>query len=740
MKKRFNYRHIICIAITLAFISVSVFVFPNAFGRIIEAFRDFGLSVAFYFCELFGIEYGFTPTVTELPKIPFFPSYGGENSPSTPLPDTWTGFQSNWAVYWQLWVNKDNFLNYLSFICDVLFVVCKILIIVLPLILFLLWWFKRYLKKQNNDYNKDSKPLRAFKQIVYYTYRPVRIWLIGFITFIREHKAYWVTWLCLWLYNFNAFTIFIEFLAYYLYFVMSFDIASLYLQVYKLVLDLWAVIDFVPPLAWVVIAVILLEVASRNIAYQRLYHNERRNRGFINERGVVTICYGAMGVGKTMQITDMALSTEVEYRDMAFEIILEIDMHYPYFPWINFENALKQVIELHTVYDLPSCRKFVRLLYEYFCAGLISPSIRKSCRRQLKKRYGINYGNLCFDYDYERYGLTYDDKLKIANFWTTLEDYACAYFIYTVQSSLLVSNYSIREDNLIADIGNFPLWDNDFFKRDSRLIDSFSRHAHILDFDMLRLGRKMLENNPNRNAFGFGVYVISEIDKERKNTPELKEIKASADECNQKNDLFNVLLKMSRHACVVANRVFVKVYADLQRPSSLGADALDLGEIVDIKDKGEISLLLPFYAPFHIFDLLFGWLKGRFERFYTQYRYNRSDNTLLLYIFKSITAKLNKYHEGTYNTFGSQTLHFEIERGSREGEVKKAKYYRMPKKIYSKRFSTDCLSGIFEVRAACNCVGLDDLREYADIMATSAELGLQNAHFQTEINTLNEVS
>ena len=737
--RRFNYCHLICIAITLAFLCVSVFVFPNALGRLIEGGRDFGLSVAYYFCEMFGIEYSFTPTVTELPKIPLFPSYGGANSPSTSLPDTWTGFKYNWSVYWQLWANKNNFLSYLSSVGNVLFVVCKVLIIVLPLVFVLLWWLRQYLKKHNNDYDKDSRPLRAFKKFSYYTYRPVRIWLIGFIGFVREYKPYWVAWLCLWLYNFNAFTILLEFLAYYLYFVMSFDIASLYLQIYKLALDLWAVIDFIPAWAWVIIAVIVLEIMSRKIAYQRLYHNERRNRGFINERGVVTICYGAMGVGKTMQITDMALSTEVEFRDMAFEIILEIDMHYPYFPWINFENALKRAVAQHSVYDLPSCRKYVRFLCECFCAGFISPAIRKSCRRQLKKRYGINYDNLCFGYNYERYGLIYDDKLKIANFWTALEDYACAYFIYTIQSSLLVANYSIREDNLIADLGNFPLWDSDFFKRDSRLIDSYSRHAHILDFDMLRLGRKMLEDNPNRNAFGFGVYIISEIDKERKNTPELKEIKASADECNQKNDLFNVLLKMSRHACVVANRVFVKIYGDLQRPSSLGADALDLGEVVDIKNKGDMSILLPFFAPFHIFDLLFGWLKGRFDQFYTQYRYIRSDNTLFLYILKSITAKLNKYREGMYNTFSSQTLHFEVERGSREGEVIKAKYYRMPKKIYSKRFSTDCLSGIFEVRAACNYVGLDDLREYADIMATSAELGLQNAHFQTEINNLNEV-
>ncbi len=716
MKKKINYRHIICIGITLGFIACSVFVFPNALGRIIEGGRDLGLSVAFYFCEMFGIEYGFTPTVTELPKFPFFPLYSGD-SPTTTLPETLTGFKSNFVLYWQLWINEDNFFGYLSVVGNVLYKVALIVTVLIPFILIAIVVFKRYLKRQNNDYNTDSKPLKAFRKIVHCTYRPVKLWLSDLIYFIRENRFYKRAWLLIWLYNFNALTMLVEFIAYYFYFAMSFDVVNLYIQFYKLALDLWAVIDFIPLWVWFILGYFVLNAISIKIAYLRLYHNEWRNCGFINERGVVTICYGAMGVGKTMQITDMALSTEVQFRNTAFEIILETDMKFPYFPWIEFELRLKWAMQNKTLHDLPSCRKWVRQMRDMWCNDPYDKS-------------------LLFNYDYERYGLTYDDKLKITDIWSALEDYACAYFIYTVQTSLLISNYSVRVDSLKADIGNFPLWDTDFFKRDSRLIDSYSRHAHILDFDMLRLGRQMLKDNPNRNAFGFGVYIISEIDKERKNTPELKEIKASSAECNQKNDLFNVLLKMSRHACVVANRVFVKVYADLQRPSSLGADALDLGEIIDIKDKGDMSLLLPFFAPFRIFDFLFGWLKNRFVNFYTKYRFNRADNTLLLYLIKGITAKLSKYCEGVHNTFSSQTLHLEVERGSREGEVKKAKYYRMPKKIYSKRFSTDCLSGIFETRAQANCVGIDDLKEYADIMATADELGLQNAHFQTEINAL----
>lgn len=715
-KKRFNYRHIVCIAITLAFICVSVFVFPNALGRLIESGRDFGLSVAYYFCELFGIEYGFTPTVNDFPKFPFFPSYG-DNVPAVPLPDNVQDFQSNWARYWQLWTDKENFFGYLDGVANVMFVVCKIIIIALPFILLMWLLFRRYLKTENNDYDKDSRPLKAFKRFTAHTYRPVKKWVIELITFIKEHQPYYVIWAVLLAYNFNFITILLELLAFYFYFVMSFDVVNIYRQVYKLFLDLSVPFTFIPLWLWAIVAVVVLEVISRNIAYNRLYHRERRNRGFINERGVVTFVVGVMGVGKTLQITDMSLSTEVQFRDMAFEIILEIDMKFPHFPWINFENAIKQEIKNHNIYDLPSCRKWVR--------NACSAFLNSPCRENI------------FGYDYERYELVYDDKLKLRGIWAALEDYACAYFIYTVQSSLLLSNYSVRTDMLFSDLGNFPLWNGDFFKRDSRLMESYSRHAHILDFDMLRLGRKMLEDNPNRNAFGFGVYIISEIDKERKNTLELKEIKASSADCNQKNDLFNVLLKMSRHACVVANRVFVKIFADLQRPDSLGADARELGEIVEIKGKGEKTLALPFFAPFHIFNALFGWLYGKFENFYVQYRYNRADNTLFLYCLKSVTAVLNHYCERTLNTFGSQTLTLEVESGARDGEVKQSKYYRQSKKIYSKRYSTDCLSGIFETRAAVNTVGLDDMKEYADIMATNAELGLQNSHFQTEISNLN---
>lgn len=709
--------HVVCAVITLCFVLLGVFVFFGAVGRIIEAVRDLGLSVAYYFCELFFIPHNITPTVNTFPKIPFFNFMGGAEAPDIPIPEDWQTFADNWSVYWQLWASGENFLAYLSSFEQLLIILSQSLLIIVPAILIAYILFSRLLKNQNNDYDKDSRPLQIFKRVSSVTYRPVRAWLLRFLGFVRDNGIYWKTWLALWLFYFNIFTIFLEFIAFYLYFVVSFDFTTIYRQVYKLLLDLWTGLTFFPLWIWAIAVIVFLSFMARKVAYSRLRHDERKNRGFLNERGVVTIVGGVMGAGKTAFITDMALSAEVQLRDQAFEIILECDLKFPYFPWCNLENELKRAITFHQVFSVPSCKAWLQKKRQRW--------EKSSCRAKI------------FNYDYERYGLECDDKLKVSAVWSVAEDYACAYFIYTVQSSLLLANYSIRVDGLLSYLGNFPLWNSDFFRRDSRMQQAYSRHAHILDFDMLRLGKILLKDNPNRNAFGFGVYVISEIDKERKNTPELSEVKRNTEECNQKNDLFGVLLKMSRHACVIANRVFVKVLADLQRFGSLGGDVRELGEVVTIEAQSEIVPVLPFFSPFHFFALLYDWLFSRFINLYTRYRYIRADNTLSMYLFKGLTAVMQRHYKAVCNTFGCGILSLSVESGKMDGEQLSRRWYKMPKKVYANRYSTDCLAGIFERRSAQNNVGLDDLREYAGGRATWEELQLQHSFFQNDMELVN---
>ena len=659
--KSFDYRHIICIAITLGFLALGVFEFFGAVGRVIEGGRDVGLSAGFYFCELFQIPHNITLTVNDFPKVPFFDFLGGTEAPEMPIPEDWKAFTEKWSLYWQTWTTKENFFAYLAFLGNLLYFLSMFVLCFLPVIVVVYFFLRKLAGAENNDWAKDTKPLRVFKRISSVTYRPVKAWLVSFFGFLRENETYWKIWLCLWLFYFNVFTIALEFIAYYLYFVVSFDLSTLYRQFYKLLYDLWTAISFIPLWGWVFLALFLIDRMRRKRGYSVLHHNEMKNRGFINARPIVLMVCGTMGKKKTTAITDMALSQEVMFRDKAFEKILETDLKFPYFPWISLERTIAAAMRRHNVYNLATCRKFVKHLAGCFYAAHDRPEHAKAIRRHLRKRYELKYDDLCFGYDYERYGFTYNDKLKIVNVWEVLETYAQLYFIYIIQSSLILSNYSIRTDNAMSDIGNFPLWDTDFFKRDSRLQEVYSRHAHILDFDSLRLGKKVIENNPFADSFEFGVVNLTEVGKERKNALELQGIKKMEESANQKNDGFNDWLKMIRHSATVDNFPFVKVITDEQRPESWGADARDLCEIVHIRESGETRLAMPF---FFIAELLYSFLFGRFVNLYSKYRYTRGDNTLSMYILKTVAAKIQHYYSGIYNTFGYCTLKVQIESGT----------------------------------------------------------------------------
>ena len=710
-ERKIDYRHIICVLITLGFVALGIFRFIGCIGRMIESVRDFGLSIAYYFCEIFETPHNITPTVNKLPKIPFF-DFPSQIPvvPSVPLPDDWEKFKTKWSAYWRLWATKDNFFGYLSVVGNVFYVLSKVIVIIIPFILLVWLVFRRLLKTQNNDYDRDSKPLTIFKGIMSHTYIPIKTRLIDFISFVKEHKNYYVTWLFLWALYFNVFAIIIEFIAYYLYFVVSFDFLNLYRQVYKLFIDLSAAFTFIPLWAWVVVGLIALDKFRKNIAYGALNHYERRNRGFINARPIVYMVCGTMGKKKTTTITDMALSQEAMLRDKAFEKIMENDLKFPNFPWINLENELKRAMEYHEVYNLATVRKFISKKRERFF------------KLATKKKI--------FGYDYTRYDMFYNDNLKVTDIWETIETYALLYFIYVIQSSLLISNYSIRVDGVLSDLGNFPLWNADFFKSDSRLIDSYSRHAHIIDFDSLRLGRKVVDKNYKANSFDFGVVIITEVGKERGNSIELSEKKKKDETTNQKNDLFNSWLKMVRHSATVDNFPFVRVITDEQRPESWGADARDLCEIVHIKESGEMRLAMPFFS---LAELIYGWLYNKFSGLYYEYRYNRGDNTLAMYLLKGLTAKMRDYYTKIYNRFGYCVLSVQVESGTQDGTKQNGKYYLMSKKIYSKRFSTDCFSDFFTVKALRSSVGINDLNEYATEKATFGELAEQNSYFVNDL-------
>lgn len=722
--RKVDYRHYILSVITLGFLALSIFVFPNGIIRIWESLQDLFWSICYYGNELFEFGFRVRPTVNDYSSIPFTPIWG--------LPETWEEFQAAWVRYWGLLFSGDNFSFYVLSLSDGAYFFSRlILLVVFPLFLLGIILFQRYLQKHNNNYDEDSKALRAAKWLADNTYVPVKLWVSDFIIFFRENKIYRNLWLLIWCYNFNVVVIIIEFFAYYFYFAISFDFLNIYRQVYKLFCDLSPMIAFVPGFVWVIVGLVVFHFIRRKIAFSILYWHEARNCGFINERPIVTMTCGTMGKKKTTMIADMNLLQEKMFREKALKLMIENDMKFPNFPWINLENFMRYAMKEHIVYNLASIRKTFGHLKSCFNEGLVNPEYRSSIRRHLKKRYRLPFGDCIFGYDYARYGLTYDDQLKVTDIWSVITSYAQEYFVYVLKSSLILANFSVRTDSVLDDLGNLPMRDNDFYHRNSAFIYELSRYANIIDYNALRLGRKLGdEEDPKKDSFEFGSVGITEVGKERKNNLQLQEMKKKDEGANQKNDGFNDWLKMIRHSATIDYYPFVKVFTDEQRPESWGADARDLCEIIHIRESSETKLAMPFFA---LEELVYTFVYDKFVSLYLKYRHVRSDNTLPMYVLKKVIAKLQKYYKDTYNLFGYNVLKVQVESGTQDGELDSKVYYLDSKRIYSDRFSTDAFSDFFTTKALRSSVGFDDLEEYGSSKATLEELQMQNSYFVADL-------
>ncbi|MBE5739232.1 MAG: hypothetical protein E7349_00070 [Clostridiales bacterium] len=680
--------------ITVLSVALGVTVFQSSYLRLWETLCALGTSVKYYGCEVFGIEHSTHAGITDISGVLKWEQF---------LPKTTEDFKLKANIFFSLFIQGGNLKAFWLMVGKGVGNVARYIVLFLPFVLLFVLLIKKAYATPNTKHNQDTKPLKAFKWVMGKTYHPIKRFIKEYAAYVERDGKWKTAWIVIWALNFNLASMIVAFVAYYLYFSVSFDVKSLYGQVCNLILDTGLVLKHFPWFITGTVAWLIFNHIRENIARSVLQHHEARNCGFIKELPIVSMSCGSMGKKKTTLTTDMSLSQTVMFRQEAFIRLQKQDMKFPFFPWIKFEKELQSCMEYGRVYNLASIRTWVA---------------------QKRERYE-KHGNVewqLYGYDVERYGLYYDSGLKEEYLFDVLETYAKLYFIYVIESSLLVANYSIREEDILYDSGNFPMRTYGFF---SPAVE-YTRFAHILDFDVLRLGKKVIADNPKAGSFEFGVVVITEIGKERANMLELKEMKKGADEANQKNDLFNAWLKMCRHSATVDNFPFIKVFVDEQRPESWGADARDLCDILTIVSSGEERLAMPFYT---IEEMLCEWAFAWFIDLYYELRFLRGDNTLFMHLLKWVVSKIWAHNERIYNKFGYCVLSIEKERGTQDSKPQKKRYFLANYKIYRDRFSTDCFSDYFNDLAEKSGVGLMDYRAYASVKASVEELKAQNSYF-----------
>lgn len=714
--KKINHRHYVAIFLVLASVLLAMFRYELSYVRLWQSCVDLFHSIVFYIFSTFaGIE-DKRVTVTEIPKIDI----------EKVLPFDLDKFLFKCEYYWDYLFSGANFKNYSMKVLFYGSLVASLLAFLIPVWMLISSRIKAlYLSEgEEEDKNTDSAPLSFFKRRIEPRIASVYSWICSFVHFIKERRIYAGSLLVIWLLNLNVASIVVSFLAFYFYFMSSFNFASFGSFFVKLFLDIVVLLTGLPFLAWLVLVYRLILSILKRIAYQVLEHHEMMNRGFINAQPLGVLVTATMGGGKTTVITDMGLSNSVMFKDQALDILIKNDLKFPCFPWLKFEDDLKRCYENHIryqedleekgsslidrtqcIYNLASTKYWVVDKYQKF--------IDEPCKENL------------WGYDFEKYRTCYDDDLTLTDLFITLITYAKAYLIYITQCSCIFANYSIRED-MFCDNGFFPLWCTDFFHRTPAQSAEASRFAKIIDFDMLRLGKKMVEFNQKSGAFEFGVICLTEIGKERGNAKENREMKKKDEEANPNNDGMEDAIKMIRHRSMVDFVPFVRILSEEQRAESLGANTRDTFSVSQIVNKSELKVLYKglFFDGF-IHDILY----PKFRSFYLQYRNLRGDNTLLVYLLKHLFSFTENRYSKLVNRFGYYVLDFETTVGKLDGVPVENKYFLSRKKAYSDRFASDCYGEFFEKMAFHSGLGMMDFIEYQDLRQTEDELQLQNSYF-----------
>lgn len=718
--------------ITMLLIGISVlfscYRFLPVYSRVGQALWDVLTSIAYYFTELSGFEGTVTPTVTNIP-----------DGLTMLLPFEWDTFVAQLQQYGALLIDENNLREYFQSVMDVLLEVFTNLLLFAPVIVCVCLIFSQSysIPKDKNapDVDEDSKALKKFKAFERRCWLPLKGFIGGYVKHLKASKAGKLL-LWIWLFNLNFVTVLLEVLAYLLYFSIAFfEIPGFYAQLVKLVADVSVPLLFLPWWLQVYFGYKIFDNIRVNIGIAALQAKEAANRLFLELYLGALFIVGKQRAKKTTIITDMALTQEVIYRDKAKEKLAFRDKQFPHFPWRAVEDFYWQSQENNTLPTLASCRAFVRLLKSYHYNVL--PLYQKHGKtprfalERMRKKYGYTADNFLFGYDYERYGMTFNDGLKLVDVFEALENYLQLFFIYAAPTSLLFSNYPIRTDLRWENYGFFPELDADFFNRDVEDLEEESQYSHIGNQDYVRLGKTMDASNPARKGFEVGGWVEMEVSKERGNQITNQGVKADDAGVNAKNDMREINFKMQGHASTIDNYTFFRPFFDDQRADSLGADNKDLCDVLMVKSVTEAQMVMP---GFLFAEWLYALATKIRDSFYYKARKMGLENTLPVYLVNKLYQPIFQHYWKYFNKFSVYTATLRIWNAmSEEVLAASGKYYICTFKTYRERFATDGIKEFYHEKALGAEIGLNRMPSYSDKHMSTAEMVENNSLFYSKL-------
>ncbi|MBO4284059.1 MAG: hypothetical protein J5958_05495 [Clostridia bacterium] len=662
--------------------------------RLAGAVWDLLLSIAKYFLVILGFSSDFIPEhVKEIPDVPFVPF----------LPVDASQLSGFWGRFFSDLFSKEHFLRYNARFFIGVLSIQRFLLPVVVLFLVLKFWISGTADEENDDFGKKSKGVRRVEWLQRKIFFPVKSFLVSWWTSLR----FWVilTLLLLFSAGLNVLTLLVEAVAFLFWFSVQIDFSFLYTGIYKLFLDLTIMFSTLPAIVWIFVAYLIFCFIRRAVAYRRLESMEAANRGFVEKLPLCVLITGKIGIGKTTTNVNLSLTLQDAMRERLLASMMEIQAEFPFFPW---EFLDRQIGVMFCAGDLPSKSKTRKL----FSDKLFSEDPEEN-------------GLFLFGYTGR---MIFEDGVNVKHLENRLVDYAELQVMYR-QQTLIFSSFSFRVDNLYTDLGKMPYWSSDFFRTPG--FDPWSEplRSHILDFDTLRLG-KTVSREPG-GAWEYGILSHTEMGKDFGNTLTNKDLKATDDAANIKNDMLIDRIKVLRHTGTADHHPYVQYIGDEQRPTSLGADALELCDVVRLVDASEkkksIRLLLieQFFVDL-VNSIWSGW--------YVRRRVHRADEDLPTWFLRRTMNRLHSWEQRMTQLFGYQEISCVVQDGADlEKEGQSDVIFTCFKKVHSGRFSTDCFAGVLASRSLNSKWSIQTAPTYAGPVASPEEIRAQHSYFGNKV-------
>lgn len=719
-KRKIKY---ILLSVMLLLVSLlyAVLYFHGVALRLWQSIKDLGLSAAYYVTELFfpgWLSGTITPTVQNIPS-----------GVTEVLPGEYAGFKEKFIEFLKLLIEKENLQGFFGGIAGMLKPLLQVLILlILPTLCIVLLKLMQKLKTDNN-HGGMTKPFQVWVKFEDKVIFPVIDFFKEYLSWLNEHRKIVLLLGLVWAYNLNALTILIEAFAYLFYFSAAGGDWKIYTQVAKLAIDLTPALTFLPKFVWVIVAYLIFNHIRRKIGFAVLDETEARNQEFLENHPGNLVIEGKPRVGKTLVNADMNLSQNIIFREKAHEKMFERRLEFPYFKWDVLEQTLKNFRKNIGNFNLPKLRGFLTKMREHYEGrAVLTPEEQEKFLTSVQK-LGYIGNNFIFDYDALRYGVEYDDNLRIVSIWDTVKKYAEEYYIYTCPTPLNIGNFSTREDIDWIDYGNHPLLVWDFFRSSPRESFARSKYSHNLIFDSLRLGKKIDPDEPYQNALEIGCIGITEAGKEFGNQNTNQGIEAKAKTANVKNDLLTTDMKMHSHGATIDYYTYFRIIMDEQRAASIMADITELGQVITLRTKSRPKIVMPGFA---IEEGLYLWATEKYRTYSETYMNRHGGMNLRLYLLTRLYVPIYNHYTRVSNTFSQYRLKVRIKdcsAGQTDSDGEEDIYYISTKKTCSDRYDTTSFGAYYDEKwQHSETGGISQMPQFSTIRPMIGELRRQGSY------------